>query len=867
MNSKYKIVPYVILAAVTVFVCWLFAGRFGMFASTVDWISQHSVFPDYFRRQFYETGELFPEFAPGLGGGQNIYYFSYYGLYSPVILLSYLLPFVKMSDYLTAVSVLCLAVSVMLLYYWLNSCGFALEISLSCAVMFLLASPMVYQSYRQVMFVNYMPFLCMALTGVQRYWKTGKAGLYTAGVFLMIMTSFYFSIAGIFALMMYGLSRYRKMSLKWPLFRFGIPVLTAVCTSGILLVPTAYVLFARSGGAKEQNMQELFQPDFSVVRFAGSGYGIGLTTGIFAVLVIGLFYKNWKERLLSAGLLAVVTIPFFSWVLNGGLYVRDKALIPFLPLLLYMVAVYLDKMKRMEISFRANAAGYLAAVAWCAYSDFAGKQTVSAQRKEFLMFQSILLLVCFLVYWKKRFLIFLTVPSIVCLALFGIKLNGTEGNIISKSRYEELTDPAWEAEISDILSSEQGLYRLEQEGDSAKKKDNINRVWNTRQWISSVYSSSCQQDYAEFRKNIFQTEQPFRNALMQSAGENPLFQKLMGVKYTLGRAGDSDTFTVNVNRHAAPVIYATDRLLSVKEYEKLEFPYNQTALMQYAVIENGGTAKGLNPGGLREVRQADISISIAEEGGAAEESAEAGYSGNCWMVQAGHEVSALLEISEKEETEKDQHTAQYSEKKDIQKEVEGDILYLQFDVENHRRNRDVTVEVNGIRNKLSAKNHIYYNGNTTFTYAVRLLAGQTKAEILFGEGDYAISNIRGFLGSASILQEDALYQSQFYPDWEKTRGNRISGKVTVKHTGYLITSIPYDQGFTIKSDGNSIPVQKVNTAFLGAAVSEGEHQIEIEYHAPGVKMGKLVSVIGAVLWAGMLLGQCNKKAHMLENNR
>ena len=117
------------------------------------------------------------------------------------------------------------------------------------------------------------------------------------------------------------------------------------------------------------------------------------------------------------------------------------------------------------------------------------------------------------------------------------------------------------------------------------------------------------------------------------------------------------------------------------------------------------------------------------------------------------------------------------------------------------------------------------------------------------------------------MQEDALYQSQFYPDWEKTRGNRISGKVTVKHTGYLITSIPYDQGFTIKSDGNSIPVQKVNTAFLGAAVSEGEHQIEIEYHAPGVKMGKLVSVIGAVLWAGMLLGQCNKKAHMLENNR
>ena len=65
----------------------------------MDWISQHSVIPDYFRKQFYETGNLFPEFAMNLGGGQNIYNYSYYGLYSPLFLLSYALPFVKMSTY------------------------------------------------------------------------------------------------------------------------------------------------------------------------------------------------------------------------------------------------------------------------------------------------------------------------------------------------------------------------------------------------------------------------------------------------------------------------------------------------------------------------------------------------------------------------------------------------------------------------------------------------------------------------------------------------------------------------------------------------------------------------------------------------
>ena len=62
-----------------------------VFGSKVDWISQHSVFPDYFRQQFYDTGD-FSEFALDIGGGQNIYHFAYYGLYSPVFWLSYLLP-------------------------------------------------------------------------------------------------------------------------------------------------------------------------------------------------------------------------------------------------------------------------------------------------------------------------------------------------------------------------------------------------------------------------------------------------------------------------------------------------------------------------------------------------------------------------------------------------------------------------------------------------------------------------------------------------------------------------------------------------------------------------------------------------------
>ncbi len=63
--------------------------------------------------------------------------------------------------------------------------------------------------------------------------------------------------------------------------------------------------------------------------------------------------------------------------------------------------------------------------------------------------------------------------------------------------------------------------------------------------------------------------------------------------------------------------------------------------------------------------------------------------------------------------------------------------------------------------------------------------------------------------------------------------------------GYLITSIPYEKGFTIRVDGKTVQTEKVNTAFLGCRLEAGAHKIEILYHAPGMKAGKALSVAGS----------------------
>ncbi len=822
---KTKMKPYVFLTVLSLLAIWFFVTRFAPFATNGDWSTQHSVIPEQFRQQFYETGQLFPEFTANLGGGQNIYHYSYYGLFNPVLLPSYLLPFVKMSDYLMAACIVCLVASVLLMYYWLGTHGFSGQVRLAAAILFLLAAPMIYHSHRQIMFVDYMPFLCLAFIGVDRYWKTRKPALYVGGVFLMIMTSFYFSIAGLFALCLYGFGRCEQEQNKSRVFGFILPTAAAVCMAGILLVPTAYALSARSGVSQKFSLASLLLPDLSIERFAYSGYGIGLTAAALAVPVLGLACKKLTVRFLSGGCLAVILIPFFSWILNGGLYARGKSLIPFLPVLCYLTAVCLEGIRQKAVSDRMCLTGYLAAAAFCAGSFyFCGNAKLTWQYKA-VFAELLLLAVFFLLYRKIKLCLLLAVPSVLCLVFAGILLN--QQHVLDADFYREITDRSWGDKISAVLQEEPGLFRLEQNGSYDENKANINRTWDTRQWSVSSYSSSYPESYKRFRETVFQTEQPSRNCLMQTVSQNPLFQKFMGIKYLVSRdfgQPEGKQFSVLRQEHTAPIIYATDQVIAEDTYRQMAFPYNQTTLMQYAVAGDGRqTEEGEITASLPAVRQTDIRIPKSDA---------VSQTGNGYDIQTKATAASPLFI-----TEREKQTGQEQ------------IFFLQFDVKNHKKSRDVIIEIAGIRNNLSAEDHVYYTGNTTFTCVVKLEKQQNQVDVLFHSGSYSITNIRGFLTDASLLQQDSLYQSQFLPDRASTKGNRICGEITAKSNGYLITSIPFDSGFEIRIDGRRMETEPVNTAFLGTKIPAGSHRVEITYHAPGAVLGKTVSALGIVLWA------------------
>lgn len=844
MDKVKRYIPYLLLTGLTLFFCWMFVGRYGIFGAKVDWFSQHSVLPDYFRQQFYATGKLFPEFAANLGGGQNIYHFAYYGLYSPLILPSYLLPFVKMSDYIMAVSITGLTASVLLFYYWLKSRKTDTGTAFILSLMFLLAGPMIGQYSGQIMFVDYMPFLCLALIGVDRYFEQEKSGLFTVSVFLMIMTSFYFSIGGMLSLVLYGLHRYfeqregNRVTIR-SFLRDGLcfvrSMILAVLMSGFFLVPTALAL--TGGRSKEQNTSfaSFFIPQITVERFAYSIYGIGLTTLVITVLLTGLLYRKVYEKVLTYGCVIVLVIPVFAYLLNGGLYIRDKVFIPFLPLLCYLISIYLEKCRKRELSFIAGMIPYIITTifVYMARNQFVSKGIGESIWKA-LLAESILFLICYVLYcaMKRHYkemkeILMLALPSVICLAVtMNTFYQMKPDRYVSRKLYRDVVGEQNRQAVKEALKDDDGYYRTEQAGSDDENAADLNRIWDVDQNITSIYSSAYNPDYQTFRQKTFGLEEPFRNGMMQSVSKNPVFQRMMGVRYIVS---DSDvpgytlvkkcgTTGIYQNKDAAPVMYATDRVMTEEEYKKLAFPYNQTAFLEYAVVGEHTESSDQN-------------------------------------IMTAYAPVSLKMVNNR--------TTGGAEQKTMQQEGQKQILFLRFRVDNAHPNKDVAVWINGIRNKLSAKDHVYYNENKIFTYAVPLKDGEDNISVTFGKGKYRLRHVQAYLGSLPERSE-LLYQSEIQVDKKQTEDNVIQGTIRVRKDGWFITSIPYDKHFKIYIDGKETEIQKVNTAFLGCKIESGNHEVKIIYHALGTTTGKVLSLIGI---AGFVLVLVQEKRKQKNNTR
>ena len=76
---------------------------------------------------------------------------------------------------------------------------------------------------------------------------------------------------------------------------------------------------------------------------------------------------------------------------------------------------------------------------------------------------------------------------------------------------------------------------------------------------------------------------------------------------------------------------------------------------------------------------------------------------------------------------------------------------------------------------------------------------------------------------------------------------RINGKISTNDGGVLFTSIPYDEGWTVKIDGKRVETFAVGSALLGCEIDSGIHTVELSFSPRGFVLGIVVSIISILL--------------------
>ena len=66
-------------------------------------------------------------------------------------------------------------------------------------------------------------------------------------------------------------------------------------------------------------------------------------------------------------------------------------------------------------------------------------------------------------------------------------------------------------------------------------------------------------------------------------------------------------------------------------------------------------------------------------------------------------------------------------------------------------------------------------------------------------------------------------------------------------------AVPYGDGWTATVDGEEAELLNANTMFMALELSPGEHDIQLHYTTPYIKLGLVLTVSGLLLLAGCVV--------------
>lgn len=89
--------------------------------------------------------------------------------------------------------------------------------------------------------------------------------------------------------------------------------------------------------------------------------------------------------------------------------------------------------------------------------------------------------------------------------------------------------------------------------------------------------------------------------------------------------------------------------------------------------------------------------------------------------------------------------------------------------------------------------------------------------------------------------------------------NQIKGSISLDRPKMLVLSIPYENGWTAYVDGEKQTIERVNLMYSGIMLEPGDHEIELRFQIPGLKLSILISAAGICVFITALMIRRKRK--------
>lgn len=854
------------------------------FIWTTDGYTQHYLlFHDYLEKiRAFFMGEGFPLWDWTIGMGADVIQsYGYYVIGDPFVYLGLLFPesITEIAFHLLIFLRIWAVGGSFLLFA--RKMNFSHYSGLTGAILYAFANYGIFNMSRHPFFILAMiwfPLLCL---GIEKILRNESSTLFTVAVALSAFSNFYFFYKLTILIFLYALIRYfivYKSVTSQSLFKLFIKATTAyllgVMISAVLFLPVVYGFLnsSRTPGGIEINMWiyplEYYLALFKHTVVPGSYFWTIGGFSLLSFIALVSLKSNPTLRFIKIVLIILFILllfPFFGSLMNGmsGPYNRFSFVFAFY---MSLAGSYLiDHLEEFKAVGKIKSLILLIIYSLVAISSFFFPEQLTAYMIIPViigwMFWSVLFSERFKGYTKKKLIL-------LSLVVLNMVLNGIGyyypfgGNMISKVLDYGTVENKYEQALGG-LEIEKSIENQDVNRVGVTSQDN--RIRNQFIYLNTMglnsYLSVSNGNLSEFARAVetspYQTIQPLRGGVDDRSGLN----RFLGIKTIIAKAdeqaylpygyevtepvNDDSNFVSAETDLDYPLAYTIDSGMSRSDFMEMNALERESALANNLILEDE-----VFQGSTMAVEDSQILI---------------------------EEVPYQLKVSDETpvEIQDNTYTTETNQLElelaiDQPERLAGSELYVRLDglgfrpmEENILLRQPTSYTLNAVYDDI--EKNVYqadrYSFSSYFPRESMLInLGYIEPESTIEDqvtlnfsryGQYTIDSIELFAKpiDESAIAEAAESRNDKALAITTFEDQMVEGEVEAADDEWLVTTIPFSEGWKAKVNGESVDTVKANIGFIGLPLNEGENKVTLTYQTPYLLAGSLISLLGIGLLA------------------